>query len=278
MPQNIYDALGNSNLKKVFEDIIAASAALGVDFFGVGALVQNIWYLENNKMPRGTKDIDFGVYMPDERTYSDLKFELINEYGYVQAENNAFCLISPDGIQLDLLPFGEIENDGKVMIEGKGLIDISLDGFVEVYKNGLRSVDIDSQTIKVCSIPAVVLLKLIAFDDRPEQRYKDPLDISSVMKHYHLLEDALIWEEYNRFFDGDLDSPEIGIMVIGCEMRKITKNNLRLHARINDILDRGIQLSSSLAVRMIVSGSDETVEEKQNLLKLLKKGLNETVC
>lgn len=137
MPTNLYEALGNEYLEKIISDTIEASSALNIDFFAVGALARNVWYVENNLDPRGTRDVDFGVYMPSAEMYAALISELVDSYGYVQSEGNAFCLISPDGIPVDFLPFGEIENQGKILIDGKGLTTIKLDGFKEVHHNGV---------------------------------------------------------------------------------------------------------------------------------------------
>lgn len=273
MSIKLFDALGNPDLKKIISDTIAASKELEIEFFGVGALARNIWYVENDLSPRGTKDVDFGVYIPDEATYRKLKQKMIKHFGYIQSNENVFCLISPNQLPVDFLPFGEIENSGKVLIEGKGLTNINLDGFNEVYKNGIRKVNIEDQTINICTIPSVVLLKLIAFDDRPEFRVKDPLDISSIFKNYPHIETEFIWDEYNYLYDQDLSHQEIGIMVIGYEVFKLIKDNERLISRILMIINDGIDLNNSLAERMIDDSSIETIEEKQEQLKLLKLGI-----
>lgn len=274
---NLYEALGNKYLKNIISDAIKASNELGLDFFGVGALARNIWYVENDLSPRGTKDVDFGVYIPDSNTYSELKSKLIKDYQYVQASENAFCLISPDGIPVDFLPFGEIENQGKVIIDGKGLTTIKLDGFKEVYRKGIKTVDIETQKINVCTIPSVVLLKLIAFDDRPEHRSKDPLDISSIIMEFPNIESDLLWEEYSHLYDQDISHEEIGTMVLGSEVGKLIRQNKQLLERVLQIIQDGIELKSSLATRMIIDSINETVEQKQHLLKLLKEGI-ENVC
>lgn len=201
---SLYEKLGSTLLKNIIKDIIIASKELEIDFFGVGALARNAWYVDNNLPARGTKDVDFGVYIPNEDIYNLLRNKLINDFGYIASSSNAFCLISPDEIPVDLLPFGEIEENGKVLVEGKGLTSISLDGFKEVHVKGLKSIDVEGDVFSVCTIPAVVLLKLIAFDDRPEQRVKDPLDISSIFKVYPDIESDFIWDEYSFLYEDEL--------------------------------------------------------------------------
>ncbi len=270
---NLYEALGNEYLQNIISDTIEAAGELGINFFGVGALARNVWYVENDRIARGTKDVDFGVYIPDVETYSALKSKLIKDYKYIQSSENAFCLISPYEIPVDFLPFGEIENQGKVLIDGKGLTTIKLDGFNEVYNKGIRQVEIGSQRINICTIPSVVLLKLIAYDDRPEQRTKDPLDVSSIIIEYPHIESDLLWEEYSHLYDQNFSHEEIGTIVLGNEVRKLIEQNKELLGRVLRIVQDGIELKSYLAARMIIDSTKETVEEKQHLLKLLKQGI-----
>jgi predicted nucleotidyltransferase len=272
---SLYKQLGNRLLKHVIADIVSASKALQIDFFGVGALARNTWYVDNDLPARGTKDVDFGVYIPSTTVYQQLKKKLIEEHGYTASSNNAFCLISPQKIPVDLLPFGEIANNGKVLVEGKGLTSINLEGFREVHLNGLRSVDIEGDRINVCTIPSVVLLKLIAFDDRPDQRMKDPLDVASIFKVYPDIESDFIWNDYHDLYDGDLSHDEVAIKVIGSEVRKLIVGNAALLERVNRILEDAITKSSRLAAYMVEDTQIETVQAMIAKLIVFKSGLND---
>jgi hypothetical protein len=55
MSKILYKALGTTSLKEVINDVKAATGELEVDFFGVGALARNVWYIEHDENPRGTK-------------------------------------------------------------------------------------------------------------------------------------------------------------------------------------------------------------------------------
>ena len=271
---SLYEKLGNTLLQQIIIDIVSASNVLGVEFFAVGALARNTWYIDNDLPARGTKDVDFGVYIPSVEVYRTLKKQLIQEHGYTASSTNAFCLISPQKIPVDLLPFGEIENNGKVMIEGTGLTSINLAGFSEVYTNGLKTVDLEGDRISVCTIPSVVLLKLIAFDDRPDQRMKDPLDVASIFKVYPDIESDHIWSDYHDLYDGNLSHEEVAIKVIGFEVRKLIIDNPTLLKRVDRILDDAISGRSKLAAYMIENAQLETVKMMTTKLILFKSGLN----
>lgn len=275
MSKLLYEALNTPHLKEILSNIREVCNALGIDFFGVGALARNIWYVQNEESPRGTKDIDFGVYVANEEVYHQLHTKLIEDYKYTTATSNAFCLISPQGVQVDLLPFGEIENDGKVIIEGTGLTSINLEGFKEVFEYGTTEAIVENDTFKVCSMPAVVLLKLIAFDDRPENRPKDPIDINSILLYYPQIEtDLIYYEEYVFLYEDDKKTfQEIGIEVLGFEISKIIVANEALKNRVLNILNKALNLKSKLAELMIQDAEKETIKMKLGLLQSLQSGI-----
>ena len=277
MSKLLYNALQTPSLKEVINDLRKVCKKLEIDFFAIGALARNIWYLSNEKEARGTRDVDFAVYMPNEKSYQDLKKELIEKYNYIQSTSNSFCLLSPHNVELDLLPFGEIENDDKVQIEGKGLTTLNLDGFLETYKLGITEFEIESEKLKICSLPAIVLLKLISFDDRPEERIKDAKDINSILLHYPSMETDLIWDEYNFLYDGEKSHQQVGIETLGYEIAKIIVQDEKLTKRVTNILRKAILKQSRLSIHMIENSVKETIEEKINLLSYLEYGIKEGV-
>ncbi|MEM8529123.1 MAG: hypothetical protein AAGG68_31115 [Bacteroidota bacterium] len=275
MSKIIYKLLGNAALKPIIKDMQTASERLNIDFFGVGALARNVWYVMNDEAARGTKDVDFGIYVSTAQMYHQLKSILIREFSYTQISENPFCLMSPYQIPVDLLPFGAIEQAGKVMIEGKGLVTINLEGFVETYHYGLIETSIEGDTIQVCSIPCVVLLKLIAYDDRPSYRLNDPVDIASILKHYPEIETEFIWDEYNFLYEAELEHEAVGIKVLGYELSKIISKNAQLVNRILIILDKAIHSESDLAKNMIQDATTDSIQLNIEKLKLLKEGIVE---
>ena len=227
---------------------------------------------------RGTKDIDLGVYVPSEKEYNELRKKLVNEYHYSASKENSFCLIDPSGREIDLLPFGEIETEGQVMIEGKGITKIGLDGFQESYELGLIETQIGEEKYFACSIPAIVLLKLIAFDDRPNRRIKDVKDvkdINAICKHYPEIESEAIWSDHFDLYSEEREHHEVARIALGREMRKIIEPNSRLKKRVINILDNAINQESTFLPHMIDDSMTETLEGKAQILLNIKQGIIE---
>lgn len=272
-----YDALAIDGLKEVFIQISETCKELEIEFFIVGAIARNIWYVSNDKNSRGTKDIDFGVYISDVKKYNELRAALKEKYNYTVSKENAFCLITHDEKQIDLLPFGEIEKDGQVIIEGKGLTTVNLDGFKEAFEFGAEEIKIGNETYKSCSIPGVMILKLIAYDDRPDKRIKDIVDINSICQNYPSLESDFIWGNHFDLYGGDLEHQEVGIIVLGREMKKLVTDNRELENRLIKIMDKAITEESPMLTLMIQNVETETIEKKRSIIKKLKLGFTENV-
>ena len=182
-------------------------------------------------------------------------------------------------MQVDLLPFGAIEDDdGRVITNGIGLSSISLQGFKEIYDEGLPKVELEEKhSFKFCTLPGIVILKLIAYDDRPEERRDDIKDISDILNHFFSMYQDEIWENHNELFEkNNVDLKEIAARVMGREMAKVAKRNEKLFMRLNSILNKNTaDVSDSMIGAIMVEYFENTVEENVNLLLNIKKGLTE---
>lgn len=126
---------------------------------------------------------------------------------------------------------------------------------------------------KVATLPAIVLLKLIAFDDRPTERFKDATDVGNILHNYFHLETDLIYSDsHNDLFEQDEKTiDEISAIVIGKEIKKIINTNEALLQRVTTILKTHIQeKENNMFVRQI---GGKTIEEIVTLLNRILQGL-----
>ncbi len=258
-----------------------------IDFYLVGAVARDVWMSGiNNIAPRRTTgDIDFAVLINDKGTYAALKEYLINTEGFQPFTGNVFVLIWKDKAEVDLLPFGAIEDeDGKVTIDGSGLTNISLQGFTEVYEEGLPQLELSigssgegTHQFKFCTLPGIVLLKMIAWDDRPEKRRDDIKDISDILNHFFDMYDNEIWDNHSDLFvDADADLKHIAARVMGRQMNKIAKRNKKLFNRIEGILSANADnIANSKMGAIMTAYFENTVAENVLLLQQLKQGFSE---
>ena len=128
----------DTQLKEVLGTLENVFDQLKIDFFVIGAVARDIWYAESGRISRRTKDIDFVVFVGNGDGYEAIKEHLKQKKGYRDTRTNSFVLLTSDGIQVDILPFGGIEKDDKIGIEGKGLTTIRVEGMLEVFEAGTK--------------------------------------------------------------------------------------------------------------------------------------------
>jgi predicted nucleotidyltransferase len=263
-------------LKLVFDILEEAFKTLGIDFYLIGAIARDQWFAQKDIRARVTKDIDFAVFVSSEDQYQELR-EYLKDHDYADTRENAFVLISPEGMQIDILPFGAIATIDGVKIAGEGMTTIQVDGFEEVFGAGTAAVTLGTgHVFKAATLSGIVLLKLVAYDDRPEKRLKDAADIAGILQHFFDLHADLIFEEHNDLFDEtiDRDLTEIAAIVVGREMKKICGSNTALLKRLQQIVQGEIERGeTSDFIRQMVRETESTVENMGNLLTNLAAGL-----
>jgi predicted nucleotidyltransferase len=123
----------------------------------------------------------------------------------------------------------------------------------------------------------MVILKLIAYDDRPEIRSDDIKDIASIIKHYFKLETENIYENHNDLFETNRKDETIASRVLGRQIRTIIKGTVELEKRITGILEKEIMAQDeSKIAELMVAGTEDTVAEVIEILSELLAGIQET--
>ncbi|GAB2821233.1 nucleotidyl transferase AbiEii/AbiGii toxin family protein [Ferruginibacter profundus] len=266
-------------LKDLFDALEEAFEATGTDYYIIGALARDVWYSRGNKTFRQTKDVDLAILVGSQEDYNAIKQYLSQNKGFTATKNNSFVMLTPAGVQVDILPFGEIEIDDGVTITGTGLSNIKVNGFMEVYKFGTEEIEMQTgHQFKIATLPAIVLLKLIAFDDRPEMRSKDARDIANIVAHFFDLQADFIYREHVNLFTEEESYrtlEQIAAIVIGREISKIVASNKTIKERLQRILKTHIELGAdSLFVRNMVTETGSTVEGNVQVLQNMLLALN----
>jgi predicted nucleotidyltransferase len=114
-------------MKEVLNALERGLKKFNIDCYLVGAVSRDIWMSGINQIAprRATGDIDFAVFINQKGMYEQLKEWLVNKEGFHPRRDNSFVLIYKDGTELDLLPFGGVENENRqVTVEGRGYTTI----------------------------------------------------------------------------------------------------------------------------------------------------------
>ena len=169
-----------------------------------------------------------------------------------------------------------VEIDEAVEIEGDGLTKVHVNGFKEIYQQGLAPILTDEGlTFKIASLASIILLKLIAFDDRPEKRTQDIKDVGIIVRHYFHIESSLIYDQHNDLFtQGDFELIDIAAHVIGRELNAIISDNGTLRNRILNILSLSEKYHHRIP-ELMAQNANFTVEQAKKILREVAQGIKQ---
>jgi predicted nucleotidyltransferase len=265
----------------VFEAVEQACTEVGISFYLVGAVARDIWLTGIHKIPSGriTRDLDLALLIPHENDYWKLREILLRTGQFNEVRNAPVTLLYQGAITLDLIPFGDLEvADGLVVLHrGEGVTNIQVNGFTEVFDEATEWVDIDKHYhFRVCTLPGMVVLKLIAFSDRPEHRLKDLEDVAFIMVNYVDIVGEELYEEQYDLLEANMTLQLISARILGRHLRPLLAKSKLLHRRIIEILNEQILIGedSPLARSFrLQSGSIATTEGALQQLNELRHGI-----
>ena len=269
------------NYIELFDALERGFRKFDIDYYLIGALARDIWMKGVYNVPplRATTDVDFGVMVKDNGMFADLREYLIKNEAFFPYKENAFVLIWKDKTQVDLIPFGELEDEGVVTLKGTGFTSMNVEGFKEVFDEATIDVKInDKRQFKICTLPGIVILKLIAWDDRPEMRSNDIPDIAEIISHYFAFNDTVIWEKHSELFlDSNVDLMLVAVRFMGREISKIVSKNEKLKQRIIGLLENGISFpkSKNMLDELLAKNLRKTVDFCRELIQSILQGIND---
>lgn len=271
-----YKELAIPYFKEVFDCIDEVMLKLNVPYYLIGANAIALELLKDGIKPsRGTKDIDFAIMISSRKEFEEITIEL-EKFGFNKVEAPWTLYNDNFNIVVDLLPFGEIEEKFTENFNERS-IDLHVLGFSEVL-NESTSVQIEEKSIQIPSLPGMIILKLIAWSDRPEERDSDLFDILRIVEHYFELNFDEIVEHHNDTFpeEGDIDQLKIAARVLG---RK-SSHFLNISEAINDrilktINDNVVEAKKSAIAKQWIRNKEWDLEYAVQILEALKLGLIE---
>lgn len=171
----------------LLETIADVTQRHGLDFFIIGAIARDINLAGNTELnsPRTTEDLDIAVRVATIDQFQSIVSGLADTGFFALIAHNPIRLLYKNSIELDLLPFGDIETENRevhIPVAG-GAFVLNVPGLEEVEQAIAELALASGSRIRYCSLEGLVLLKLIAWHEKPE-RTKDREDIEHICKVY----------------------------------------------------------------------------------------------
>lgn len=174
---------------QVYIDISEACDHLKIPYVVVGASARDIvlHFGHGTKIQRATRDIDFGIQVPNWNAFQSLKLDLQSR-GFKETRQ-LHKLISNAGVPIDIVPFGQLEDENaNISWPPGGDWVMNVLGFQEACENAeiVRVQNDPPVDIPVATPVGMAVLKLIAWTDRnADMRSKDAKDLLYLFTTYH---------------------------------------------------------------------------------------------
>jgi predicted nucleotidyltransferase len=183
----------NPVILEILASVRTITRQLDYSYLLIGAsardmLMSHVFGIESR---RATHDVDFAIALADWDSFHLLKNALLESGDFAPAESSAHLLYYRPGehgkaFPLDLIPFGGLEQKAHQIAWPPDMsVVMNVTGYAEALASALE-IDVgNGLTIPVVSIPALAVLKLLAWNDRGLQDNKDAQDLFFLLQHYH---------------------------------------------------------------------------------------------
>jgi predicted nucleotidyltransferase len=174
---------------EVLAAVTRAAGKNSIPFFIVGGAARD-FILENGygvRAGRVTLDVDIGIRVASWDEYSKIIETLLSDEQFTETEiEHRYESPSSQSIKVDLLPFGGIETEARTIRWRRDNNEMSMAGFDEAYKSAILVVIKQSPQvqIKMTSLAGLALLKIISWNDNPDERDRDAKDFREIMYNY----------------------------------------------------------------------------------------------
>jgi predicted nucleotidyltransferase len=196
-------------------------------YFVIGATARDILlhHCHAIRSFRQTRDLDIGIEIAGWTEFQQLSEALIAT-GRFTADREPYRLMY-GRFPVDIVPYGGVSPDNRTISwPPDHQVVISIMGFQEAYDYGItvRLSNDPLLDIKIPTIPGMIMMKLISWNDRYPLRSKDAEDILFLMDNYAEAGnlDRLYEDEVELLQAEGFDQTLAGISLLGCDLASVT--------------------------------------------------------
>lgn len=275
------------HLQQVMLTVQQGAAELGLELLLVGAMARDLLlvHVHGLEVRRATLDVDFAVALASWDEFEALKRHLISRYGF-RSDAQAIHRLEfmPPGAErgtaIDLVPYGGLQQDPTTLAWPPDMeVLMNVAGYAEAAATAIVIQLTPSQSVRVASPPALVLLKLFAWEERRSHTEgKDAVDLLILLRAYGSVvsEDRLFAPDViDQYLALDCDAERMGAWLMGQECALVggPENTAALQRLLTDV----VQAERLLAdMTQGPSRLRDDLERAQTLLEQFRDGLEQT--
>ncbi|TAE51496.1 MAG: hypothetical protein EAZ89_10040 [Bacteroidetes bacterium] len=228
---------------EIFPALLRMEQALSIQLTLIGAGARNVWLeLGGEILPaRMTRDVDLAILVASLDLYENAQAYLIDHEHFSKLTHLPHAISSPGGIQVDLLPYGPIALQHEVHLHGMDS-PLQLQGLDEACEQAVKVQFQEQGSFWVITPAALLMLKLVAFDDRPTHRGNDLDDVSRLLTSGYTLFFQDIqeqhWDILTMYEVNDTYALHVGSHYLGRKLEEVVNSSDSLKARLTEIIAR----------------------------------------
>lgn len=253
---------------------------LDIDFFIAGAVARDMILEQGFGIPIGrrTEDFDLGVMVDGWDIYSELKNRFISTGLFVQERKVTHRLLFESVLPVDIIPFGAIESPvGSIAWPPNHDIKMNVLAFRDALEHALVVRVSAGLTVRIASLPAMVVLKLIAWNERHnEAPEKNVSDLALVLENYSQAgNENRLYEKHVEFLETEqFDISFSGARLLGYDMSRIMR--LETNTEVLRILDKEADSEKNDTLIIALAGqlAGRDYKKALSLFKSLRLGLD----
>lgn len=185
------DQLANDWLYETLKALNNVLEEMDLPLYVVGATARDMAMILLNENPskRKTMDLDVAIAIPDWNVY-DLITAKLEDNGFEKlAAKQKFRykgLEDDMWYEVDLVPFGDVAIDEKILWRPNGVPEMSVRCFKDVMSHADDVIIGDDCKVKIATLAGQFLIKLDAWCDRHDRTFKDADDMMYIMENYFM--------------------------------------------------------------------------------------------
>jgi predicted nucleotidyltransferase len=245
----------------------------GISFFIAGGAARD-FILQSGygiRTRRVTLDVDIGVRVSSWDEYSKIIEALLFNESFTRTEiEHRYESPPPEKIKVDILPFGKIEMNKRIIRWRRDKKEMNMTGFNEAYEAAINVNILSSPPVivKMTSLAGLALLKLISWSEQPYMRDRDAKDFKEIMYNYlETYPDDSIYTTHPDIAGDDYEL--ISARVLGRDIGIIGGSGIQ--ALLIEIVSRECDQAGSLNfILQMQTGSLDRESDIKRDLKMLK--------
>jgi predicted nucleotidyltransferase len=228
-------------LKSILSVIVDVSQKLDFEFIVIGAIARELlikYVFGTDLVLRATKDLDLAIMIDDWHTYDVVKTDLVINHGFTKSDQEQRLIYN--SIPVDIIPFGEIAEEGSIYWPPDKSFKMSVTGFKEAFDSAVDII-FDALKFRILSLEGLFITKLVAWHERKDTKKTDAEDIGTIIYHYNDFYPDDLFESYSHLIDSaDYNFLFAGVQIFGIRLKKLLDDYPQLLHRIIEILNEEI--------------------------------------